>query len=53
MAINPADSQKCANELAGKDPFAVISTLNFFGNHFPIYDQAGIHVAGRHADHGR
>ena len=44
MAINPADSQKCANELAGKDPFAVISTLNFFGNHFPIYEQAGINV---------
>jgi branched-chain amino acid transport system substrate-binding protein len=44
MAINPADSQKCANELAGKDPFAVISTLNFFGNHFPIYQQAGTTV---------
>jgi branched-chain amino acid transport system substrate-binding protein len=44
MAINPADSQKCANELAGKDPFAVISTLNFFGNHYPIYEQAGINV---------
>jgi branched-chain amino acid transport system substrate-binding protein len=44
MAINPADSQKCANELAGKDPFTVISSLNFFGNHFPIYEQAGINV---------
>ena len=44
MAINPADSLKCANELAGKKPFAVISTLNFFGNHFPIYEQAGINV---------
>ena len=42
MAVNPADSQKCANELAGKDPFAVISTINFFGNNFPIYAQAGI-----------
>jgi branched-chain amino acid transport system substrate-binding protein len=44
MAINPADSQRCANELAGKDPFVVISTLNFFGNHFPIYEQAGVNV---------
>ncbi len=44
MAINPADSQKCANELAGKKPFTVISSLNFFGNHFPIYKQAGINV---------
>jgi branched-chain amino acid transport system substrate-binding protein len=44
MAINPADSQKCANELAGKDPFTVVSTLNFFGNQFPIYDAAGIKV---------
>ncbi len=42
MAVNPADSQKCANELAGKDPFAVISAINFFGNNFPIYEQAGI-----------
>ena len=44
MAINPADSQKCANELAGKKPFVVVSTLNFFGNQFPIYQQAGITV---------
>ena len=28
----------------GKDPFTVISSLNFFGNHFPIYEQAGINV---------
>jgi branched-chain amino acid transport system substrate-binding protein len=44
MAINPADSQKCANELAGKKPFAVFSSLNFFGNHFPIYAAAGVPV---------
>jgi len=44
MAINPADSQKCANELASKDPFTVVSSLNFFGNHFPIYAQAGVSV---------
>jgi len=43
-AVNPADSQKCANELAGKKPFVVVSSLNFFGNHFPIYQQAGINV---------
>ena len=42
MAVNPADSQKCANELAGKDPFAVVSSINFFGNNFPIYAQAGV-----------
>ncbi len=44
MAVNPADSQKCANELAGKDPFVVVSSINFFGNHFPIYAQAGVNV---------
>jgi branched-chain amino acid transport system substrate-binding protein len=41
-AINPADSQKCANELAGKKPFAVISSINFFGNHYPVFKAAGI-----------
>jgi branched-chain amino acid transport system substrate-binding protein len=44
MAIKVEDSQRCANELAGKQPFTVISTLNFFGNHFPIYAQAGVSV---------
>jgi branched-chain amino acid transport system substrate-binding protein len=44
MAINPADSQKCANELAAKKPYAVLSSLNFFGNHFPIYTAAKIPV---------
>ena len=44
MAITPADSQKCANELASKKPFAVISSLNFFGNHFAIYKAANIPV---------
>jgi branched-chain amino acid transport system substrate-binding protein len=42
MAIDPADSQRCANELAGAEPFAVISPLNFFGNHFAIYQAAGV-----------
>ena len=54
MAVNPADSQKCANELAGKDPFAVVSAINFFGNNFPIYEQAGIeNVLVVRADHHR
>jgi len=44
MAINPADSQRCANELAAQDPFAVVSTINFFGNHFPVYEAAGVPV---------
>jgi branched-chain amino acid transport system substrate-binding protein len=43
-AVKVEDSQRCANELAGKKPFTVISTLNFFGNHFPIYAQAGVSV---------
>jgi branched-chain amino acid transport system substrate-binding protein len=42
MAVNPADSQRCANELSGKEPFAVLSGSNFFGNHVPIYDSANI-----------
>jgi branched-chain amino acid transport system substrate-binding protein len=44
MAVNPADSQKCANELAGKKPFLVVSSINFFGNQFPIYQAAGVNV---------
>ena len=44
MAINPADSQRCANELAAQDPFAVVSTINFFGNHFPVYEAADVPV---------
>ena len=44
MAITPADSQKCANEIAAKKPFVVLSSLNFFGNHFAIYKAANIPV---------
>lgn len=44
MAVNPADSQKCANELAAKKPFAVYSTINFFGNQFATYAAAKIPV---------
>ena len=40
MAISPDDSQRCANELLAKDPFLIVSSLNFFGNQIPIY-QAG------------
>jgi len=44
MAITPADSQRCANEISSKKPFAVVSSLNFFGNHFAIYKAANIPV---------
>jgi branched-chain amino acid transport system substrate-binding protein len=44
MAISPLDSQKCANELAAKKPLVVYSTLNFFGNHFSILNDAKIPV---------
>jgi branched-chain amino acid transport system substrate-binding protein len=44
MAINPADSQKCANELVAKKPFVVYSTINFFGNHFATYNAAKVPV---------
>ena len=40
MAISPDDSQRCANELLTKKPFAVFSSINFFGNQFPIYAAA-------------
>ena len=41
-AITPGDSQKCANEVAAKKPFAAIRNINFFGNDLPILDAAGI-----------
>jgi branched-chain amino acid transport system substrate-binding protein len=41
-AISPDDSQRCANELLGSDPFLVASTINFFGNHLPIFQAAGV-----------
>jgi len=44
MAVNPADSIKCANQLIGDKPFTVVSALNFFGNHFPIYAKANVSV---------
>ena len=42
MAISPDDSQRCANELLAADPFLIVSSLNFFGNQIPIYQQAGV-----------
>jgi branched-chain amino acid transport system substrate-binding protein len=42
MAISPDDSQRCANELLSEDPFLIVSSLNFFGNQIPIYQQAGV-----------
>jgi branched-chain amino acid transport system substrate-binding protein len=41
-AISPDDSQRCANELLTKSPFLVASTINFFGNHLPIFEAAGV-----------
>ena len=42
MAISPDDSQRCANELIAKKPFLIVSSLNFFGNQIPIYQQAKV-----------
>ena len=42
MAISPDDSQRCANELLAKKPTLVFSSLNFFGNQFPIYAAAKV-----------
>jgi len=44
MVITPTSSQACANELASKNVDIVYSTLNFFGNHFAVYNQKGIPV---------
>ena len=41
-AISPDDSQRCANELVAEDPEIIVSTINFFGNHLPIFEAAGI-----------
>ncbi len=44
VAISPADNQRCANELASKKPAAVLSTINFFGNHFATFNAAKVPV---------
>ena len=41
-AISPDDSQRCANELLSTDPFMVASSINFFGNHLPIFQAADV-----------
>jgi branched-chain amino acid transport system substrate-binding protein len=41
-AISPDDSQRCANEIVAKKPELAVSTINFFGNHLPIFEAAGI-----------
>ena len=43
-AISPADSQRCANELAAKKPLIVFSSINFFGNHYATFNAAKIPV---------
>ena len=42
--VSPDDSQRCANELSADGVDLAISTINFFGNHFSIYEGSGIPV---------
>jgi len=42
--VAPDDSQRCANELSASGVEMAISTLNFFGNHFSIYQGSDIPV---------
>ncbi len=42
--VAPDDSQRCANELAAGGTELALSTLNFFGNHFSIYQGSDIPV---------
>jgi branched-chain amino acid transport system substrate-binding protein len=44
MAITPDDSQRCANELSADGVEIAFSSLNFFGNHFGIYQGSNIPV---------
>jgi branched-chain amino acid transport system substrate-binding protein len=44
MAITPDDSQRCANELSADGIELAFSSLNFFGNHFSIYQGSNIPV---------
>jgi hypothetical protein len=44
MAITPDDSQRCANELSSDGVELAVSSLNFFGNHFAIYQGSNIPV---------
>ncbi len=42
--VAPDDSQRCANELSAGGVEMVISTINFFGNNFAIYQGSDIPV---------
>ena len=42
--VSPDDSQRCANELAADGVELAMSTINFFGNHFSIYQGSDIPV---------
>jgi branched-chain amino acid transport system substrate-binding protein len=42
--VSPDDSQRCANELSAEGVEMAISTINFFGNHFSIYQGSDIPV---------
>ncbi|MGA9277996.1 ABC transporter substrate-binding protein [Ilumatobacter sp.] len=42
--VAPDDSQRCANELSADGIELALSTLNFFGNHFSIYQGSDIPV---------
>lgn len=42
--VSPDDSQRCANELSAGGVDLAMSTINFFGNHFSIYEGSGIPV---------
>ncbi|MEP1124685.1 MAG: ABC transporter substrate-binding protein [Ilumatobacter sp.] len=42
--VSPDDSQRCANELSADGVDLAISTINFFGNHFSIYQGSDIPV---------
>ncbi len=44
QVITPDDSQRCANELSASGVEMAVSTLNFFGNHFSIYQGSDIPV---------
>ena len=42
--VSPDDSQRCANELSASGVDIAISTINFFGNNFSIYQGSDIPV---------
>ncbi len=42
--VSPDDSQRCANELSADGVELAISTINFFGNNFSIYQGSDIPV---------